>query len=266
MLYGKYVANGTINLDGTIQELGIDEDKGLLPIEKTARVRDLLISSSGVYHPAGSPGGDETTPPRGSKQPGTYFHYNNWDFNVLGAIFEKLTGKTVFQAFGEDLAAPLQDAGLRSVTPAHDGLSEPVALFGLSPLPVGAGYGAPWCPHGQQRPVERATGYPSAWVAESTQLRVKASDMADKGPLGYSYLWWIPEDRAVRNGLAHFSTGTWPVYSVLPVIDTVIVHRRAVTEEFSVARNLGRTKFEPPKVSATEFLKVADLVVAARRK
>jgi CubicO group peptidase (beta-lactamase class C family) len=108
MLYGKYVANGTINLDRTIGELGIEEDKGLLPIEKTARVRDLLISSSGVYHPAGSPGGDETTPPRGSKQPGTYFHYNNWDFNVLGAIFERLTGKTVFQAFGEDLAAPLQ--------------------------------------------------------------------------------------------------------------------------------------------------------------
>ena len=108
MLYGKYVANGTINLDRTIEELGIEEDKGLLPIEKTARVRDLLISSSGVYHPAGSPGGDETTPPRGSKQPGMYFHYNNWDFNVLGAIFEKLTGKTVFQAFGEDLAAPLQ--------------------------------------------------------------------------------------------------------------------------------------------------------------
>jgi CubicO group peptidase (beta-lactamase class C family) len=43
MLYGKYVANGTINLDRTIGELGIEEDKGLLPIEKTARVRDLLI-------------------------------------------------------------------------------------------------------------------------------------------------------------------------------------------------------------------------------
>src|SRR5262245_52217669 len=55
MLYGKYVANGTINLDRTLGELGIDEDSGLLPIEKTARVRDLLVASSGVYHPAGSP-------------------------------------------------------------------------------------------------------------------------------------------------------------------------------------------------------------------
>src|SRR5690349_192802 len=34
MLYGKYVANGTIDLDHTIADLGIEEDKGLLPIEK----------------------------------------------------------------------------------------------------------------------------------------------------------------------------------------------------------------------------------------
>src|SRR3954471_1643439 len=43
MLYGKYVASGAIQLDATMAELGIDEDDGLLPLEKTARVRDLLI-------------------------------------------------------------------------------------------------------------------------------------------------------------------------------------------------------------------------------
>src|ERR1700723_675390 len=58
MLYGKYVANGTIDLNRTIGDLGINEGgEGLLPIEKTATVRDLLMSSSGVYWPAGSPGG-----------------------------------------------------------------------------------------------------------------------------------------------------------------------------------------------------------------
>ena len=30
-------------------------------------VRDLLIASSGVYHPAGSPGDDPNSPPRGSR-------------------------------------------------------------------------------------------------------------------------------------------------------------------------------------------------------
>jgi len=268
MLYGKYVANGTINLDRTIEELGIEEDKGLLPIEKTARVRDLLISSSGVYHPAGSPGGDETTPPRGSKQPGTYFHYNNWDFNVLGAIFERLTGKTVFQAFGEDLAAPLQ---MQDYDPSRQRmmgyqnqsryLAYHLFLSGrdMARLGVLMANNGQW--NGQQV-------IPAAWIAESTQLRVKASDMADKGPLGYGYLWWIPEDRTSPEWAGSFlANGNFGQFIlVLPAIDTVIVHRRAVTDEFSVARNLGETKFEPPKVSAREFLKVADLVIAARMK
>ncbi|WP_262267797.1 serine hydrolase domain-containing protein [Microvirga yunnanensis] len=268
MLYGKYVANGTIDLDRTIAELGIEEDKGLLPIEKTTRVRDLLISSSGVYHPAGSPGGDESTPPRGSKQPGAYFHYNNWDFNVLGAIFEKLTGNTVFQALGEDLAAPLQ---MQDFDPSRQRmmgyqnqsryLAYHLFLSGrdMARLGVLMANKGQW--NGQQI-------IPAAWVAESTQLRVKAGDMAEKGPLGYSYLWWIPESRTAPEWAGSFlANGNFGQFIlVLPAIDTVIVHRRAVTDEFSVARNLGETKFEPPKVSASEFLKVADLVVAARKK
>jgi CubicO group peptidase (beta-lactamase class C family) len=70
MLYGKYVKSGVIDLDKTLGELGITEKQPLLDIEKTAKIRDILTSSSGVYWPAGSPGGDENTPPRGSKTPG----------------------------------------------------------------------------------------------------------------------------------------------------------------------------------------------------
>ena len=51
---------------------------------------------------------------------------------------------------------------------------------------------------------------------------------------------------------------------VLPAIDTVIVHRRAVTDAYAVARNLGKTSFEPTRVQAPEFLKLADMVVAAK--
>ena len=28
-------------------------------------------------------------PERGSHAPGTFWYYNNWDFNVLGTVFEK---------------------------------------------------------------------------------------------------------------------------------------------------------------------------------
>lgn len=50
MLYGEYVENGTIDLNQTIGDIGIDEDKGLSDLEKTATVFDVLNSRSGVFY------------------------------------------------------------------------------------------------------------------------------------------------------------------------------------------------------------------------
>lgn len=104
-------------------ELGIDGVDGLLPVEKTATVRHLLAARSGVYHEAANPactgcGSTSGEPPgrRGSVKPGSYFLYNNWDFNALGTIFEKATGKDIYVAFEEDFAKPMQPA---SQHPAH---------------------------------------------------------------------------------------------------------------------------------------------------
>ncbi len=52
MLFGKYVKNGTIKVDKTLAELGIDDHGGLLPSEKEATIADLLGARSGVYHEA----------------------------------------------------------------------------------------------------------------------------------------------------------------------------------------------------------------------
>ena len=108
MLYGKYVENGTINLKETIEDLGIDDLQGLLPIEKKATVYDLITARSGVFHPA-SNGGDDTDhkPTRGTKKPGNFFLYNNWDFNAAGTVFEMKTGKNIYDALGEDIAIPI---------------------------------------------------------------------------------------------------------------------------------------------------------------
>ena len=35
-------------------------------------------------------------PKRGSHAPGTFWYYNNWDFNVLGTVFRQLTGADIF--------------------------------------------------------------------------------------------------------------------------------------------------------------------------
>jgi CubicO group peptidase (beta-lactamase class C family) len=266
MLYGKYVANGTIKLDATMGELGIDEDDGLLPIEKSARIRDLLIASSGVYHKAGSPGDDPKTPERGSQQPGAHFHYNNWDFNTLGAVFERLSGKTVFAALEQDLARPLgfQDFDVtRQRMMGYQNQSRYLAyhLFlsarDMARLGLLMARGGSW--NGQQL-------VPADWVKESTKEHVTAAAAGRGGELGYAYLWWIPATRTGPEWAGSFmASGQFGQYIlVLPAIDTVIVHRRAVTDEFAIARNLGKTQFYPQPVTASEFLKVADMIVAAR--
>ncbi|MYK78095.1 MAG: serine hydrolase, partial [Acidobacteria bacterium] len=83
MLYGRYVEDGTIDLELTVADLGMDDVQGLMPIEKQARVLDLVTARSGVYHPASNSGDNlADAPPRGSQEPGTYYLYSNWDFNA----------------------------------------------------------------------------------------------------------------------------------------------------------------------------------------
>ena len=49
ILYGKYVDNGVIDLNQTIGDIGIDEDEGLLPIEKKATIDPLLLLPDPEY-------------------------------------------------------------------------------------------------------------------------------------------------------------------------------------------------------------------------
>lgn len=265
MLFGRYVAEGEIDLDMTIGEIGIEEDDGLLPLERTAKVKDLLTSSSGVYHAAGSPGGNENTPERGKTKPGTVFLYNNWDFNVLGAIFEKRTGKTVFQALKEDLADPLgfEDFDInRQRMMGYENQSRYLAYHLFLSARDMARLGKLMLQGGKW---DGKSIVPESWVAESTKMRFAPEHTKSKEGLGYGYLWWIPTSSDPAFKGAYLMNGNFGQFVLcLPAIDTVIVHRRAVTDEFAIARNQGKTTYEPAKVSAGDFLKIAEAVVAAR--
>lgn len=265
ILFGRYVAEGKIDLDMTIGEIGIDEDDGLLPLEKTARVKDLLTSSSGVYHAAGSPGGNENTPERGKTKPGSVFLYNNWDFNVLGTIFEKRTGKTVFQALKEDLADPLgfEDFDIsRQRMMGYENQSRYLAYHLFLSARDMARLGQLMLQGGKWN---GKTIVPENWIAESTKMRFTPEQTKSKEGLGYAYLWWIPTSNDPAFKGAYLMNGNFGQFVLcLPAIDTVIVHRRAVTDEFAIARNLGKTTYEPAKVSAGDFLKIAEAVVTAR--
>jgi hypothetical protein len=81
-------------------QLGIDDSPDpLTKQEKQARIVDVLRARSGVYHPVDfeTEYQKRMRPARGSHARGTFQYYNNWDFNVLGAIFEKMTGLKIGQ-------------------------------------------------------------------------------------------------------------------------------------------------------------------------
>ena len=108
MLYGPFVKNGKVDLSKTIEQLGLDDIGGLLPMEKKATIKDLLTARSGVYHPASNPGdATDMAPKRGIVQPGSFWLYNNWDFNIAGYILEKETNKNIYELVDSILAKPL---------------------------------------------------------------------------------------------------------------------------------------------------------------
>ena len=81
-LIGKYEGKGGIQLDQTLAELGIDDQGRLTAAEKQARLIDLMRTSSGIYLPSAYAPKSmiKNLPARGSFEPGTHWHYNNWDF------------------------------------------------------------------------------------------------------------------------------------------------------------------------------------------
>jgi CubicO group peptidase (beta-lactamase class C family) len=261
VLYGPAVADGTIRLGATLAELGIDDIDGLLPQERRATVRDLLTSSSGVYHPpATTAGPEQDAPARGSQPPGALFLYNNWDFNTLGTIFERCTGRSVVDALAEDLAVPLGfndfDPGRQRVLGRPD-VSEHLAHhFFLSARDLGRLgtmmlQGGRW--NGRQV-------VPASWVAESTSVQV---DRGAGVQLDYGYLWWLP--RLLGRG-CFLAIGNFGQYLLCVPPGLVIVHLRAVPDDIVLARSQG---VEPPapidSVSPQQFMKVVRAVQATLR-
>ena len=170
-LIGIAVERGEIDLSRTIGALGIDDNEpSLTAEEKSATVRDLLMSRSGIYHATlyETAAMAAQRPRRGSHKPGSFWYYNNWDFNTLGAIYEHAVRSSIFDAFEREIARPIgmQDyrpsdgeyfTGAASVYPAYPirMSARDLARFALLYL-----YKGRW----QDRQV-----VPAKWVEESTQ-------------------------------------------------------------------------------------------------
>jgi CubicO group peptidase (beta-lactamase class C family) len=233
MLYGNYVKSGAIKLNKTLAELKIDDIGGLLPIEKTATVADLLGARSGVYHEASNPGDNlADAPPRGSQKPGTYFLYSNWDFNALGTIFEQETGQSIYDALEKDLVSPVGmrdfdrathrrtgDAGRSIHLAYHMNFStRDMARLGYLMLRGGEWSGRQLVPRDW---VKRISGIVTP-VAQMNPAPLK------NGPFGYGYLWWVwdgPWNTGAFEG-GYTGQGAFGQYiTLLPKLDMVIVHK-----------------------------------------
>jgi len=233
MLYGKYVEDGTIDLETTLEQMGMDDIGGLLDIERRATIRHLITARSGVYHPASYSGDDLAfAPERGSKQPGAYMLYSNWDFNAAGAVFEQVTGVNIYDALQEQLALPLGFQDWDRSAQHKDGDLE-ISKYPAYPIWISTrdmariGYlmlrEGRW---GDQQIVSRD------WVRRITSVVTPLEEMNPvnrrEGYLGYGCMWWVFDGpRAVGpfEGAytARGAMGQW--ITVLPALDLVVAHK-----------------------------------------
>jgi CubicO group peptidase (beta-lactamase class C family) len=192
-LYGSAVAEGRVKLSARLSELGIDDNTpSLTAEEKTATVRDLLMSRSGVYHPAAHETADikRKRPERGSHPPGSFWFYNNWDFNVLGTIYRQQTGEDIFMSFEKRIAGPIGMEDFSVKDGRYD--LEKLSLHPAYPIRLSARDAARF---GQLFLNDGKWGtkqiIPASWVRESTT----AYSWAKRVRQGYGYMWWtLPED------------------------------------------------------------------------
>jgi CubicO group peptidase (beta-lactamase class C family) len=253
-LIGIYVDEGKVDLSRTVGELGIDDKDGLTETEMKAKVFDLIRARSGVYHPAAKEPADMKAerPARGSHEPGTHFWYNNWDFNTVGIILEKQTGKGIDQLLKERIAGPI---GMEDFRPS-DFYYQMEPSFSIHPAYSFRMSARDLARFGQLFEQDGAWGgkqlVPAAWVKESTSLH---SDTGEG--YGYGYMWWVfPKGTPSKwpelskyHKFAASGTGS-QFLMVIPEIDLVFVVR-------------GDTDNIEGGPNVSEF-KLAEMIAAAR--
>ncbi|WP_257009839.1 serine hydrolase domain-containing protein [Evansella halocellulosilytica] len=224
-LYGIYESRGDIHLQSTLDELNIDDRNSLTALERTAIITDLLSSSSGVYHTAGEESWTmrRARPHRGSHPPGTNFYYNNWDFNVLGTIFNEQTDNDLFRVFYEEIADPLEmeDFSLNNTKYKHElrRSVHPSYLFQISTRDM-ARFGQLYLQEGEWNGEQII---PKEWIQKSTkpQAEVAFNDVYD-----YGYMWWPATEGYFAELDMYSAIGRYgQSIDIIPALDLVFVHR-----------------------------------------
>jgi len=236
MIYGQYVENGQIKLNKTIADLKIDDVEGILPIEKSATIKDIISARSGVFHPEGYSGGmQEYAPKRGSVKPGTYWLYSNWDFNVAGHIFEKETGKNIYDEVERQLAIPLKMQDWNRSLQIKQG-DTTISRYLAYPMWFStrdmARIGLLMLNQGKWQDTQVIS---ESWVKEMIKQRTTSEEVNKNVPVfkntgvnpGYGYMWWLFENvKDKRLEGAYYASGAMGQAIVIyPAINTVVAFK-----------------------------------------
>lgn len=262
-LYGIYIEKGIIDTSATLASLKIDDiEPRLSNNEKSAKIIDLLRSRSGVYHNAAADAKGMTAnrPERDSYKPGENFYYNNWDFNVLGAILEQKTGKTLYELMDEEIAKKIgmteykgrfsiiDGEDSNAVIPDTDGFYQyekskskyPAYHFRLSAIDL-AKFGQLYLNEGKWNCKQIIS---KKWIEKSTKAYSIINN--DYG-IGYGLLWFVLIKNNLRDSKSFYHTGNQVHFlAVYPKSEMVVVHRVDTENNYSFSQN--------------DFYKMIDLV------
>lgn len=250
-LYGIYVEASNIRLEDTLDELGIDDwNPPLTREEKQSRVSDLLQARSGVYHAAAYETDEMRAkrPERGSHAPGSYWYYNNWDFNALITIFKQQTGKELGQEFLTRIARPLRMEHFYLDDNRYlfelNKSQHPALLFRMSARDL-ARFGLLYLRNGKWG---KQQIIPAAWIKLSTAPHSSIDSPVKRTRLfsHYGYLWWIGKDVYAALGRGGQALIIVPQYQV------IIVH-------------LAKVALPPSAPRRVKLTKLTELILLARR-
>jgi len=224
-LIGIEKEKGTFQLDQTLGELSIDDSPPLNSLEKNAQISHLLTSTSGIYLPAGeeSWGMRRARPNRGAHLPGSYYYYNNWDFNVLGTIYNQETESDLFEDFKSNIAEPI---GMEDFQLGHTHYKyenrrsrHPSYLFRMSARDL-ARFGQLYLQEGEW---DGEQIIPKQWIKESTtdHASVPTNHLFD-----YGYLWWVAMESPFSDLDMYSAVGRYgQSIDIIPELDLVFVNR-----------------------------------------
>jgi len=266
-LYGIYIPEGRLDMAKTLVQLGIDDDPPLTAAERQATLRMLLQARSGVYHAfvGGTPSMRAEMPVPGSHPPGTFWYYNNWDFNVLGTIFEQQFKTGIGLAFRDRIARPvqMQDFRLEDFYYVRAGTEKgsektsthPAYQFRMSARDM-ARFGYLFLRQGRWQGTEVV---PSDWVREST---TSYSDVGNG--VGYGYLWWVNfwPGVSVKNYSARGALGKNIV--VIPDRDLVVVYVNHTEYPDDVSAISEAELKKLPNMTSTQMGQLLQLILEAK--